>query len=482
MMYKSLSKDFLFFICLFFCYNIYAQKSEKPVNIVIILADDLGYGDLSCYGATRYSTPNLDKMAMDGIRFTNFDVPQPICSASRASILTGCYANRVGVHGAFNPHAKKGLDPSEETIAEVVKKIGYNTMAIGKWHLGHLEKYLPLQQGFDDFLGLPYSNDMVPFYYDGSRNIPEAYKRKLTYPELPLIRGDSKIKELKTLEEQSQLTTLYTETAVQFINENRDHPFFLYLAHSMPHVPLAVSDKFKGKSKQGLYGDVVMEIDWSVGEILKTLKNNNLDKNTLVIFTSDNGPWLNFGNHAGSTKGLREGKGTSFEGGQRVPCIMKFPGTIPDGQVSNKLITSLDILPTIASLVNAPMPKKQIDGINMLPVLKGHEVNLRKELYYYYANNSLEAVRYNNFKLVFPHDYRSYEGVLPGKNGLPGDYSRKTSKLTLYNLRRDPGERYDVKDLYPSIVQKLKELATKARKDLGDKLTGVRGANRRLEK
>ncbi|MEK7718590.1 MAG: sulfatase, partial [Bacteroidota bacterium] len=304
----------------------YAQ--QRSPNIVLIFMDDMGYGDLSCYGASQYKTPNLDRMAARGIRFTSFLSAQAVCSASRAGILTGCYPNRVGISGALMPDAKIGLNPSEETIAEVVKKRNYKTCAIGKWHLGYQRQFLPLQQGFDEYLGLPYSNDMWPVFFDGSRNISEAYKRKSGYPELPLIRDNKKIKEIRTLDDMSELTTLYTETAVDFIKRNRKNPFFIYLAHSMTHVPLAVSAKFKGKSEQGLFGDVMMEIDWSVGQIMKALEKNGLEKNTLVIFTSDNGPWLNFGNHAGSTGGLREGKGNSFEGGQREPCLMRWPGHI----------------------------------------------------------------------------------------------------------------------------------------------------------
>src|SRR5690606_35452495 len=251
---------------------------------------------------------------------------QAVCSASRAALLTGCYPNRVGITGALGPTSKIGLNPSETTLAEMLRTEGYRTAAIGKWHVGHHLPFLPLQQGFDEYLGLPYSNDMVPFYYDGTRNFPAGQERRAAYPELPLIKGNDVVQKLTSLEDQSDLTTRYTETAVDLIERNRTRPFFLYLAHSMPHVPLAVSSKFEGKSEQGLYGDVMMEIDWSVGEIVSALERQGLSDRTLIIFTSDNGPWLNFGDHGGSTGGLREGKGTSFEGGQRVPCIMRWPG------------------------------------------------------------------------------------------------------------------------------------------------------------
>ena len=418
----------------------YAQ--QRSPNIVLIFMDDMGYGDLSCYGASQYKTPNLDRMAAQGIRFTNFLSAQAVCSASRAGILTGCYPNRVGISGALMPDAKIGLNPSEETIAEVVKKRNYKTCAIGKWHLGYQRQFLPLQQGFDEYLGLPYSNDMWPVFFDGSRNISEAYKRKSGYPELPLIRDNKKIKEIRTLDDMSELTTLYTETAVDFIKRNRKNPFFIYLAHSMTHVPLAVSAKFKGKSEQGLFGDVMMEIDWSVGQIMKALEKNGLEKNTLVIFTSDNGPWLNFGNHAGSTGGLREGKGNSFEGGQREPCLMRWPGHIAEGTICNKLASTIDLLPTLAAITNSPLPEKKIDGVNILPLLLGDEnANPREIFLYYYRKNSLEAVRKGTWKLVFAHPGRTYIGFKPGFDGFPGPTNENFKfEEALYDLRRDKGE------------------------------------------
>lgn len=456
------------------------EKKPTSPNIVLIFVDDLGYGDLSSYGATQYYTPNLDKLAAEGIRFTNFYVSQAVCSASRASLLTGCYANRVGIRGALGPNSKVGLNPEEQIIPEILKSQNYKSCAVGKWHLGDAVQFLPLQHGFDEYLGVPYSNDMWPVYYDGTRNIPKEYKRKLRYPELPLIENNHKLKDLRDMSDQAQLTTIYTNKATDFIKRNKEKPFFLYLAHSMPHVPLAVSDKFKGKSQQGLFGDVIMEIDWSVGEIIRTLEKNDLTDNTLVMFISDNGPWLSFGNHAGSTGGLREGKGTSFEGGQRVPCIMKWPKVIPAGEVSNKIATTMDILPTLADITNSPLPVKRIDGVNILPILKGNsKANPRRTLYYYYGKNQLEAVRKDNWKLVFPHKHRSYIGVPPGKDGLPGEYNYKNSDLELYNLRRDPGERYNVISDHPKIVEELKSIAREARQDLGDSLQNEPGRNRR---
>jgi arylsulfatase A-like enzyme len=457
-----------------------AQKTDNP-NIVLIFMDDLGYGDLSCYGATQYKTPNLDRMAVQGIRFTNFVSAQAVCSASRAGLLTGCYPNRVGIRGALPPDSKIGLNPSEETIAEVLKKSDYKTGAIGKWHLGHLREFLPLQQGFDEYLGIPYSNDMWPMNYDGTPISPLQNARKSNFPALPLIEGNEKIGEFNSLKDQSEITTIYTERAVKFITENKKRPFFLYVAHSMPHVPLAVSGKFKGKSEQGMYGDVIMEIDWSVGQILSALEKNGLTKNTLVIFTSDNGPWLNFGNHAGSTGGLREGKGASFEGGQREPCLMKWPGHIPEGTVCNKLASTIDILPTLANITHSPLPEKKIDGVNILSLLLGDEkANPRESFLYYYRGNCLEAVRKGNWKLVFAHPGRTYIGFKPGVDGLPGATNEDFKfEEGLYDLRRDPGERYDVKEYNSEVVADLKKLADEARIDLGDDLQNIKGQNRR---
>lgn len=458
-----------------------APKSTPP-NIILIFTDDLGYGDLSCYGASQYKTPHLDRMAAEGVRFTSFLSAQAVCSASRAGLLTGCYPNRVGISGALFPDSRTGLDPSEETIAELLKQRNYKTAAIGKWHLGHLQRFLPLQQGFDEYLGIPYSNDMWPVNYDGTPFSEQKRDRGFAFPPLPLMEGNDKVEEFRTLEDQAGITTLYTERAVRFIDQNRKHPFFIYLAHSMPHVPLAVSSKFKGRSEQGVYGDVIMEIDWSVGEIMKALKKNNLERNTLVIFTSDNGPWMNFGNHAGSNGGLREGKGSSYEGGQRVPCVMTWPGHIPRGYICNKLASTIDILPTVAAIAKAPLPEKKIDGVNILPLLLGDENSHPRESFlYYYRRNSLEAVRKGEWKLVFAHPGRTYIGFKPGADGFPGGTNENFShEEALYDLRRDPGERFDVKAYYPGVVAELRELADAARLDLGDDLQQVPGNNRRM--
>jgi len=461
------TKLFLLLTIISFVFS-FSGSAKKPTNFILIYIDDMGYGDIALTGAIGYNTPNLDKMAGSGIFFSRYYSPQAVCSASRAGLLTGCYPNRVGFRGALDHTAKTGINAEEETIAEVLKKKGYATAAFGKWHLGHHKQFLPTNNGFDEYFGIPYSNDMWP-------NHPTS---KNYYPELPLFESE---KVVKTNPDQSQFTTEFTKRTINFIRKNQKNPFFVYLAHPMPHVPLFVSDKFKGKSELGLYGDVMMEIDWSVGQIMQTLKDLKLEENTLVIFTSDNGPWLNYGNHAGSSGGLREGKGTTFEGGQRVPCLMMWKGVISPGTVNNNLVAGMDILPTIANIADAPLPDKKIDGVNIFPLLKGEKVESpRKSFYYYYRNNNLEAVQDGQWKLVFPHKGRTYVGFEPGKDGLPGRANENSEVAAgLYDLRRDPGEQYNVLEFYPEIVQKLEKIAIEAREDLGDDLTNNPGKNRR---
>ncbi|HLP71581.1 MAG TPA: sulfatase [Bacteroidales bacterium] len=459
---------------------------QKPAttspNIVLILMDDMGYGDIGRTGANQYDTPNLNRLASQGLQFTWYYCPQAVSSASRAGLMTGCYPNRVGISGALMPWATNGINSDETTIAEMLKTKGYHTGIIGKWHLGHHKMFLPLQHGFDEYYGLPYSNDMWPVDFDGVPiKLKDTTSNKMKYPPLPLIEGNNKVGEVPDLAGQDKLTTEYTKRAVSFIERNRKGPFFLYFPQSMVHIPLGVSDKFRGKSKQGLYGDVMMEVDWSVGEVLKALEKYGLEKNTLVIYTSDNGPWLNFGNHAGTTGGLREGKGTSWEGGQRVPCIMRWPGVIPQGEICNRLASSIDILPTLAEITGAQLPKNKIDGISILPLMKGDKASEpRHEFYYYYQQNSLEAVQRDYWKLVLPHTFRTYRGSKPGKDGWPGPTRNDTVRnAELYDLRRDPGEWYDVASSYPEKVKELQELAEKARLDLGDDIMKVKGEGRR---
>jgi arylsulfatase len=462
------------------------QKAESfrqsTPNIVLILMDDMGYGDIGRTGANQFETPNLNQLAAQGMQFTWYYCPQAVSSASRAGLMTGCYPNRVGISGALMPWARVGINSDETTIAEMLKSKGYSTGIIGKWHLGHHKQFLPLQNGFDEYYGIPYSNDMWPVDFDGvPMRLKDTTSNKMKYPPLPLIEGNEKIAEIPDLAGMDRLTTLYTERAVKFIEQHKKQPFFLYFPQSMVHIPLGVSEKFRGKSKQGLYGDVMMEVDWSIGEVLKALERNGLDKNTLVIFTSDNGPWLNFGNHAGTTGGLREGKGTSWEGGQRVPCLMKWPGVIPEGVICNKLASSIDILPTLAAITGAPLPGKKIDGVSILPLLLGEKgAEPRHEFLYYYQTNALEAVQKDFWKLILPHSGRTYREYKPGVDGWPGPTgTEKIEKAQLYDLRRDPGEWYNVSEWYPEKVKELEELAAKARLDLGDDLTKTPGANRR---
>jgi len=459
-----------------------SPSEPPPPNIVLIFIDDQGYADLGCYGAVGFETPYIDRLAEQGLRFTDFHVSHAVCSASRASLLTGCYAERVDISGALTPWAQNGLNPEEETIAEVLKRRGYATGIVGKWHLGHLPEFLPLRQGFDEYFGLPYSNDMWPVGYDGK---PARQGWKESYPQLALIQGDSVVGEIRTLDDQATLTTRYTEKAVEFINRHQDHPFFLYLAHSMVHVPLGVSEKFRGRSKQGMYGDAMMEVDWSVGQVMEALKENGLEENTLVIYTSDNGPWLNMGNHGGSATPLREGKGTAFEGGVRVPCIMLWPGHIGEHRVTSQIASTIDILPTICAITGAELPGRKIDGVSLLPLLQGDTTVVPRNEYYYYYDAGLRAVRQGEWKLYFPHRSQTYEGFEPGKDGFPGPTGMMDVGQELYNLSSDIGERTDVAAQHPEVVEKLLRLGEVARRELGDRITGekgtaVRAAGRRM--
>ncbi|MDR3182503.1 MAG: sulfatase [Planctomycetaceae bacterium] len=445
----------------------FALAEETP-NVVVIFIDDMGYADIGPFGSD-VPTPNLDKMAAQGRRFTNFIVPSAVCSASRSALMTGCYHRRVNISGALPPNSPIGLNPEEETIAEVAKKKNYATAIFGKWHLGDKPEFLPLQQGFDEFFGLPYSNDMWNRHTDVAQFPEQAAKNKRNYPPLRFIEGSESIGENLSPEIQKTLTTRYTERAVQFIEKNKDKPFFLYVPHSMVHVPLFVSDKFAGKSGKGLFGDVVMELDWSVGQILDTIRRLNLDKKTLVVFTADNGPWLNFGNHAGSAKPLREGKGTSFEGGVREPAVFWYPGKIPANTRCDELASTIDILPTVAHLIGAALPEKKIDGKDIRPLLFGEKNAVSPHTAYpIYYSRQLQAVRDNRWKLVLPHQYRTMEGREPGKNGSPGQYAQQKTELVLYDLQNDVSETTDVSQQHPEIVKRLQAAAKEIRAELGE--------------
>ncbi len=448
----------------------FTSVAADYTNFILINLDDVGYGDFSFNGAYGYTTPNIDRMASEGMRFTHFLAAQPISGASRAGLLTGCYPNRIGFSGAPGPGSDYGIHPDEMTIGELLKQKGYHTAIYGKWHLGDARQFLPLQNGFDEYYGLPYSNDMWPYH-------PQQGE-VFNFPDLPTYDGNDII---GYNTDQSQFTTDYTTRSVNFIRKNQKKPFFIYLAHSMPHVPLAVSDKFKGKSEQGLYGDVMMEIDWSIGEILRTLKELGLEENTLVILTSDNGPWANYGNHAGSAGGLREAKATTFDGGNRIPCVMYWKGKIEAGSTCNKLASNIDILPTFAEISGAPLPTRKIDGVSLLPLINGEkDVFPRESFVYYYNKNDLEAVTDGLFKLVFPHRYVTYGAYAPGNDGQPGNLMNiDLTKAEMYDLRRDPGERYDIISQYPEKAAELMKIADRYRLELGDNLTRTKGKERR---
>ena len=458
------------------------SKSADLPNIVIIFTDDQGYADVGVFGAKGFQTPNLDRLASQGRIFRNFHVAQPVCSASRAGLLTGCYPNRLGIHGALGPRAKVGISSNEMTLAELVKQRGYATAIFGKWHLGDAPQFLPLHHGFDVYFGLPYSNDMWPLHPDLVK--PGNEEKRKRYPELVMFEGDKIAIPQITHEDQNQLTTWYTEHAVKFIEQNGSHPFFLYLAHNMPHVPLHVSDKFRGKTARGLYGDVIEEIDWSVGQVMDALERVGVSDKTWVIFTSDNGPWLSYGDHAGSAYPLREGKGTCWEGGTREPCIMRWPGRIPAGSESKQMLMSLDLFPTIAKLIGAELPHHPIDGLDVWPIISGRHggKNPHRAYWFYYEVNQLQAVISGDgrWKLQLPHTYRTLGGKPGGHGGKPAPYeNRKLEKSELYDLNADISESVDVAKEHPRIVNQLEAEAEKARAELGDSLTKRTGAGTR---
>ncbi|HEV2447504.1 MAG TPA: sulfatase [Candidatus Sulfopaludibacter sp.] len=395
----------------------------KPPNIVFLLCDDLGYGDLGCYGS-RIRTPNLDRMAAEGVRFTNFCSADPVCSPSRAALLTGRYPTRVGVPRVLFPQDAGGLSLDETTLANVLKGSGYRTMCIGKWHLGRPAPYLPTSRGFDSYFGIPYSNDMNPRV---------------------LMRNTEVIEETANLE---TLTQRYTEEARRFIEASKGSPFFLYMPHTFPHIPLAASPRFRGKSSEGLYGDAVEEVDWSVGEVLQTLRRNSLDRDTLVMFSSDNGPW-----YQGSPGKLRGRKNTTYEGGVREPFIARWTGSIPTGRTCNGLASMMDVLPTVAARCGARLPAKPLDGIDIWPLLHGDKDSIERAPLLYFDNWDLQCARWMNWKLhVARHNTAAYTPAPPG-----GRHSFLLPKPELYNLATDPDESYDVAAENPQVIAQIQE-------------------------
>lgn len=422
------------------------MKRNKP-NIVLINCDDLGYGDLGCYGSTLNHTPTIDKMAKQGMRFTDFYMASPVCSPSRGALMTGCYPPRIGF-GEFEgqwvlfPGQGIGLNPNEKTIASVLKDEGYSTMLVGKWHCGDQREFLPTKHGFDNYYGLPYSNDM------GIQINRETNK----YPPLPLMMDEEVIQQQP---DQSSLTERYVERATRFIRDNKDNPFFLYFAHMHVHLPHYAPDRFMKQAKNGEYGASVECIDWATDVILKELKALGLDKDTLVIFTSDNGSNERLG---GSNAPLRGIKGSTWEGGMRVPCIMYWPQTITAGKECNEITSSIDLYPTLANLAYGKVPDDRIiDGMDISSLIMDKDKKSPRETFYYYKLNNLEAVRHNDWKLHISKDSDAIN--------------------ELYNLRDDISETTNVYDKYPEIVSELKELADKSREDIGDERLGIEGKN-----
>ena len=447
--------------CLLADSTCFAQQEKRQPNIVIILFDDMGYADISPFNEKINYTPNIQRIANGGVKYTDFYVSQPVCSASRASLLTGCYANRLGIHNALMPHSKVSLDTAEVTLADMLKTKGYATGMFGKWHLGDDAAFMPNRQGFDVFEGIAFSNDMWPHHPDTSM------AKKFG----PLIYYKNEIP-ADTLHEQSKLTAQLTAAAVSFIQQNKNGPFFLYMPHPQPHCPVQASDKFKGKTRLGAYPDAVAELDWSVGEIYKTLKTNKLLEDTWIIITSDNGPWLSYGNHAGSAGPLREGKGTCFEGGVRVPAVMHWKQVLPAGvEIANPLMT-IDLLPTIAAVVKAPLPARKIDGINVLTsLLRTQPYINERPLFFYYAVNELQAMRWKNWKLYFPHSYRTMAGQPMGNDGQPGPYRMQQIRtIELYDLAEDVGEKKNVAAQHADVVRAMQAMAGIIRAELGDSL------------
>lgn len=398
-----------------------ARAAQRPPNLVIIFCDDLGYGDLGCYGSA-IRTPNIDRLAAEGTRFMQHISANPVCSPSRASLLTGRYPTRVGVPRVLTPKDTTGLPKDEATLAELLRPLGYKSMCIGKWHLGHRPEFLPTSRGFDAYFGIPYSNDMKP---------------------TPLLRNTQTIEEPAR---QDTLTERYTEEALRFIAQAKDSPFFLYLAHTFPHIPLHASERFRGRSPLGLYGDVIEEIDWSTGEVMAALRKHGLDERTLVLFSSDNGPW-----YQGSPGRLRGRKGSTWEGGVRVPFLARWLGRIPKGRVSNALTSMMDIVPTFLKLAGAQPPPKPLDGIDIWPLLSGKQQELEREALLYFDDIYLQCARWGRWKLhVARYNTFAYNPAPPG-----GRHNFPVDPPELYDLVNDPDESYNVAPENQKIVAEI---------------------------
>jgi len=446
-------------LCLFLCASLFGAQP----NVVLIMADDMGWADPACYGSKLNVTPNLDRLAKEGTRFTSFYATQAVCTSSRVALLSGCYPNRLGLGGtALPPNSKLGLSTSEESLGSLLRKAGYHTGVVGKWHLGDNPKFLPPAHGFDESLIVPYSNDMWPLGY-----VPGDVTKN--YPLLPWLADGIPFGTVKDWADMDTLTSVQGFRSVRFIRQNagKGRPFFLYLATSMPHTPLGVSKEFKGKGASP-YADTMAEIDAQVGNILDTLRETGVEKDTLVIFTSDNGPWLNFGRHAGSAGPFREGKGTTWEGGVRVPFIIRWPGVVPAGKVTSALAGNLDVLPTLVEACGATKPVLPIDGQSFLAAAKGTSAKARENFAYYYGDK-LEAVRVGKWKLHLPHAYRSYENLVPAAvDGKPSAYKQGKVEWALYDLEADEGERNDVSATQPQVVAELKAFAEAERKRMDE--------------
>lgn len=426
------------------------KKTDKP-NFVVILIDDLGYGDIGPFGSTINSTPELDRMAAEGMKLTSF-YAAPVCTPSRAQLLTGSYAQRVSLPDVIHPAFPIGISDNENMVAELLKQRGYSTMCIGKWHLGDQPEFLPTRHGFDHYFGLPYSNDM------GANWQAADAGGKQNRPPLPLLRDESVLQRV-TREDQDSLTRLYTEEAVKFIRDNRRRPFFLYFAHTAVHTPIHPGAAFKGKSKNGPFGDWVVETDWSVGQVLAELRKQGIDKNTLVIFTSDNGPWTTQGANGGVATPLKGGKGSTWEGGMRVPTLAWWPGRIPASKQNDAITSQMDILPTLVNLAGGAIPAEPvIDGKDIWPVLSGasHE-SPHEALFYFKSNHQLEAVRSGPWKLAIAAQSLNMGGIQT-----PPDF-----KPLLFNLDHDIGETTDVAAEHPDVVNRLQTLVKKIDEDLG---------------